>query len=158
MDYIKSLSSGADADCFFCQAAAATDAKMKRELLAIWTTEHSVVLINRYPYANGHLLVAPKAHKSELQELTETEGLDLHVQTVAAMDLLKQAISAQGFNIGINVGRVAGAGMPGHVHQHVVPRWGGDTNFMSIVGDVKIVPQAMTQLYDELVRIRELKK
>jgi len=154
MDYIKSLSSTTEGDCFLCQAAAAVDPKVKRELLALWTTEHSLVMINRYPYANGHLLVAPKSHKAELSQLTEAEGLDLHVQTVAAMELLKRAIAAQGFNIGINVGRVAGAGLPGHVHQHVVPRWGGDTNFMSIVGDLRIVPQAMTQLYDELMRIR----
>ena len=71
------------------------------------------------------------------------------------MKLLKRALSPQGFNIGINIGRVAGAGLPGHIHQHVVPRWGGDTNFMSVIGNVRIVPQAMKQLYEELMRVRK---
>ena len=72
----------------------------------------------------------------------------------AAVKLLKRAMSPQGFNIGINIGRCAGAGLPGHLHQHVVPRWNGDTNFMGVVGEVRVVPQAMSQLYDELVRVR----
>jgi len=110
--------------------------------------------VNRYPYANGHLLVAPRAHKAELEELSDEEGLDLHRQTTAAVGLLRRAVSAQGFNLGSNLGRVAGAGLPGHFHQHVVPRWNGDINFMSVVGDIRVVPQAMNQLYDELVRLR----
>jgi len=110
--------------------------------------------MNRYPYANGHLLIAPRAHKCDLEELSEAEQLDLSVQTVAAVALLKRAVSAQGFNIGINLGTVAGAGLPGHVHQHLVPRWGGDTNFMTVVGETRIVPDALSQLYAELVRLK----
>jgi ATP adenylyltransferase len=87
-----------------------------------------------------------------MEQLNSDEILDLQVQTIEGLKLLKRALSPQGFNIGINLGRCAGAGLPGHVHQHIVPRWGGDTNFMSVVGDVRIVPQAMSQLYDELVR------
>jgi ATP adenylyltransferase len=154
MDYIKSLSHTPQDGCFLCQAAAAEKDQWP-EKLVLWKTEHSMVLINRYPYANGHLLVGPLAHKAELSELTDEEGLDLHRQTTIAINLLKQAISAQGFNIGINLGRVAGAGVPGHVHQHIVPRWGGDINFMAVVGEVRIVPQAMTQLYAALVEAME---
>jgi ATP adenylyltransferase len=150
MPYIKSL--GKDEGCFLCAAAAATPEK-KRELLVLWETDHSIVLINRFPYANGHLLIAPRAHKGDLEELTEAEQLDLSLQTITCVRLLKRAVSAQGFNIGINLGKVAGAGLPGHVHQHVVPRWGGDTNFMSVVGETRVVPEALSQLYDELIRV-----
>ena len=111
--------------------------------------------MNRYPYANGHLLIAPRAHKCDLEDLTDAEQLDMSIQTVAAVALLKRAVSAQGFNIGINLGTVAGAGLPGHVHQHVVPRWGGDTNFMTVVGETRIVPEALSQLHAELLRVAE---
>ena len=156
MDYIRSLD-GKPGACFLCAAAATADqpAERQRDVLLLWSTTHSIVVINRYPYANGHLLVAPRAHKAEIGELSDEEGLDLHRQTAVAIDLLRRAVSAQGFNLGINLGRLAGAGVPEHVHQHVVPRWNGDTNFMSVVGDVRIVPQAMGQLYDELIRVRQ---
>ena len=85
--------------------------------------------------------------KADMEQLTPDEVLDMQTQTIDAIKLLKKAISPQGFNIGINLGRCAGAGLPGHVHQHVVPRWGGDTNFMSVVGEIRIVPQAMGQLW-----------
>ena len=155
MDYIKSVVKGEDDDkCFLCQAAAASTDAERRQRLLLWTTDHMAVVINRYPYTNGHLLIAPKAHKADLEDLTAEEQLDLQRQTTEAVQLLKRAMSPQGFNIGINIGRVAGAGLPGHVHQHVVPRWNGDTNFMGVVGEVRVVPQAMSQLYDELMRVR----
>ena len=155
MDYIKSVVKGEDDDkCFLCQAAAASSDAERRQRLALWKTDLMVVVINRYPYTNGHLLIAPVAHKAELEDLTPEEQLDLQRQTGEAVRLLKRAMSAQGFNIGINIGRCAGAGLPGHLHQHVVPRWNGDTNFMGVVGEVRVVPQAMSQLYDELTRVR----
>ena len=117
----------------------------------LWTTAHAVVLINRYPYTNGHLLIAPREHVADLELMSDDAAADFHRQTVRAIKLLKRAISPQGFNIGINLGRPAGAGVPGHVHQHVVPRWAGDTNFMSVVGEVRVVPQAMSQLHRELM-------
>ena len=153
MDYIRSLDKPEGDGCFICAAAAATTEKEKRERLVLWTTQHTVVLINRYPYTNGHLLIAPRAHVADLELIDEAGSADLQRQTVRAVQLLKRAVSPQGFNIGINLGRVAGAGLPGHVHQHVVPRWGGDTNFMSVVGEVRVVPQAMSQLYDELAAV-----
>jgi len=155
MDYIKSVVKGEDDDkCFLCQAAAARTDDERRQRLALWTTDTTAVVINRYPYTNGHLLIYPIAHKPDLEELTPEEQLDLQRQTAEAVRLLKRAMSPQGFNIGINIGRCAGAGLPGHLHQHVVPRWNGDTNFMGVVGEVRVVPQAMSQLYDELLRVR----
>jgi ATP adenylyltransferase len=155
MAYIKSLGhQKKDDKCFLCQAAAAgDDAALLRERLVLWQTDLSVVLLNRYPYANGHLLVAPRLHKGELEELCADELLDMQVQTTRVVSLLKQTVSAQGFNIGINLGRVAGAGLPGHLHQHIVPRWSGDTNFMHVIGEVGVVPEANSQLYAELIRV-----
>jgi ATP adenylyltransferase len=154
MDYIKSLDHVPPGECFLCQAAAASSPEQRRASLVLWDTPETLVVINRYPYSHGHLLIAPKSHKSELGELTEPEGLDLHRQTSAAIELLRRAVSAQGFNIGINIGRVAGAGLPNHVHQHIVPRWNGDANFMSVVGEIHVVPQAISQLYEALLTVR----
>jgi ATP adenylyltransferase len=153
IDYIRSLDKPGSDRCFLCDAAAADSPDLRRERLVLWTTDQSVVLINRYPYTNGHLLVAPRAHVAGLDELDDAQLLDIQRQTVRCCELLRRAVSAQGLNIGINLGRCAGAGVPGHVHQHVVPRWSGDTNFMSVIGQVRIVPQAIGQLYDELIKV-----
>jgi ATP adenylyltransferase len=154
MAYIRSLSAPDSSDeCFLCAAAQATDDE-RRGRLVVWTTAHSVVVINLYPYTNGHLLIAPKAHKADLEELTDAEAGDLHAQTTAAVRLLQRAVSPQGFNIGINLGRCAGAGVPGHLHQHVVPRWNGDVNFMTVVGDVRVVPEAADRLWEQLTALR----
>jgi ATP adenylyltransferase len=152
MPYIRSLEKPSGSSCFLCEAAAAKTDAERRQRLVLWTTDLSVVVINQYPYTNGHLLVSPKAHKAEPSELSEAELLDMQRQTVRAIDLLKRAQSPQGFNLGVNLGRCAGAGVPGHLHQHIVPRWAGDVNFMSVVGDIRVVPQAMSALYDELMR------
>jgi ATP adenylyltransferase len=154
MEYIKSLGKEKKDDrCFLCDAAANTDPTRQRELLILWQTDWTLVVLNRYPYANGHLLVAPRAHKADLADLTPDEARDITLQTARAVKLLRIGVSAQGFNVGINLGRVAGAGVPGHLHQHVVPRWGGDINFMHAIGEVSIVPQANSQLYEELEKL-----
>lgn len=155
MDYIRGIDKGDAGKCFLCEAVAASTPEEKKSRLVLWSSPHCVVVINRYPYTNGHLLVAPKLHKADYPDLTAEEHADLSAQTTAVLQLLKDAMSPQGFNIGINQGRCAGAGVPGHLHQHIVPRWAGDTNFMSVVADTRVVPQAMSQLYDELLRIRE---
>ena len=154
MEYIRTLEKPDGDACFLCLAAAAITEEEKRNRLVLWTTEQSIVLINRFPYTNGHLLIAPRAHKADLELLTDAEHLDMQHQSTLAVRLLKRAVSAQGFNLGINLGRAGGAGLPGHVHQHVVPRWSGDTNFFSVVGDVRVVPQAMSQLYEELMGVK----
>ena len=154
MDYIRSLGAPEGKGCFLCQAASAESQKDLADRLVLWKTSHSVILMNRFPYTNGHLLIAPRAHKAETEELSSEEKLDLMEQTDQAIRLLKRAVSAQGFNVGINLGRCAGAGLPGHLHQHVVPRWGGDVNFMSVVGEIQVVPEAITKLYAELMKVR----
>lgn len=153
IDYIRGLAGPESDKCFLCEAAAATSEQEKRQRLVLWSTEHSLVMLNRYPYTNGHLLVAPRSHIADLETLSPDQQRDLIEQSVAGLQLLKKAISPQGFNVGINIGRCAGAGLPGHIHQHIVPRWNGDTNFMSVVGNVRIVPQASAQLYEELMRV-----
>src|SRR2546423_689145 len=153
MQYIRSLQDPRGDECFFCSAANAATDDERRKRLVLWPTDLSFVMMNRFPYTNGHLLVAPKAHKADPEELAAEEHRDLMQQTTEGVRLLRRAVSAQGFNIGINLGRCAGAGVPGHLHQHVVPRWNGDTNFMSVVGAVRVVPQAMAQLYEELRQV-----
>jgi ATP adenylyltransferase len=154
MQYIRSLEKPADDRCFICDAVAATTDQQRRDRLVLWTSPQCIILMNRFPYTNGHILIAPRAHKAELDELSADEHLDLQVQTTEVVRLLRRALSAQGFNIGMNLGRCAGAGLPGHLHQHIVPRWGGDTNFMSVVGEVRVVPQALSAMWQDLMRAR----
>lgn len=158
MDYIRSLENAdtSQGGCFMCQAnAVLDDPKQRRERLILWHSPASVVIMNKFPYTNGHLLIAPRRHVAEMDELTGNELLDLQTQTVECIRVLKRAMSPQGFNVGINLGRCAGAGVPGHLHQHVVPRWGGDVNFMSVIGQVRVQPQAMEQIFSELLAARE---
>jgi ATP adenylyltransferase len=156
MDYIRTIDKPApSAGCFLCDAGNIKDAAEAAARHVLWNTPLSTVLINRYPYTNGHLLIAPRRHIADPEDLTPEELLDINTQSVAAIKLLKRAVSPQGFNVGINLARVAGAGVPGHLHQHVVPRWNGDTNFMTVVGEVRVVPQAMSQLYHELAKVRD---
>lgn len=152
MDYIRSLGpAGKEGACFLCDAASAPESRYP-ELLILWRTEHTLVMLNRFPYANGHILISPLAHVAEYEHLTPAQLTDLSLQTQTALQLLRRAVSAQGFNIGLNLGRCAGAGVPGHLHQHLVPRWGGDINFMSVIGETKVLPQALSQLHSEILK------
>jgi ATP adenylyltransferase len=113
-------------------------------------TPHSLVVLNRFPYNNGHLLVAPRVHRGTLGEL---EGPDLiePVKTVARMiAVLDRLLEPQGYNVGLNQGAAAGAGLPGHLHWHIVPRWDGDTNFMPILGRAKVIAESLDQFYERL--------
>ena len=134
--------------CFICQGLARDD---DRSSLIVLRTPLSVVLLNRFPYNNGHLLVAPLAHKGRLDELDAAELLDLQETLRRMIGVLDQAMTPDGYNVGLNLGKVAGAGLPGHLHWHIVPRWNGDTNFMPVLADVKVIPQALDALYDLLV-------
>jgi ATP adenylyltransferase len=155
MEYIRGLIKPPTEDvCFICQAAAAASDDERRQRLVLWSTDHVVVMLNRFPYANGHLLVAPRAHKADPEELSDAEHLELSRQITRCIRLLRVAVSAQGFNVGVNLGRCAGAGVPGHLHWHIVPRWAGDVNFMGVVGEVRIIPQAMSEIYRELMRVQ----
>jgi len=134
-------------ECFICRAIAESD---DRRNLVIQRGRHGAVLLNRFPYNNGHLLVAPKAHKGRLDELTGDESLELQQTLNRMVQVLEATMRPEGFNVGLNLGKVAGAGLPGHVHWHVVPRWNGDTNFMPIFADVKVISQSLDALYDLL--------
>ncbi len=152
MQYIRSLNKHDTGQCFLCAAAEADTPEQRAQRLVLWQTPHSIALINRFPYTNGHLLIAPRAHVAELSQLDDDQLLDLEKQTVAAIELLTRTMAPQGFNLGINLGRCAGAGVPGHIHRHIVPRWGGDTNFMSVIADARVIPEAIDRLYEELMQ------
>lgn len=137
----------ADADCFLCQAAAS---QRDRARLVVYRSPHTLAVLNRYPYNNGHLLVCPKRHSPRLDDLTDAEQLDLCRVLGKMIAVLEKTIHPGGFNVGLNVGHAAGAGLPGHLHWHVVPRWEGDTNFMPILAGAKVIPQALEALWEVL--------
>ena len=134
-------------DCFMCRAVAA-EPGTDRENLLVHRTDLSVVVLNRYPYNNGHLLVCPRAHKGRLDELTTDELLDLQLVTRRMIGILEKRMRPDGFNVGLNLGAAAGAGLPGHLHWHVVPRWNGDANFMAVTGDTRVISQSLDALYE----------
>ena len=137
-----------DDPCFICQGLQEQDDP--RNLLCL-RTPLSVVMLNRFPYNNGHLLIAPKAHKGTFDQLSSEELLEVMETLRRMVGLLDRLMHPDGYNIGLNLGRAAGAGLPGHLHWHVVPRWHGDTNFMPIVGETKVIVQSLDALYDLLV-------
>jgi ATP adenylyltransferase len=135
--------------CFFCVAAAA-DPSQDADYLVLARGDLALAILNRYPYNNGHLMVAPKAHLADLEDLPAATANDLMALTQRALRVLRQVLSPQGFNLGINAGKTAGAGVADHVHQHVVPRWDGDTNFMPLVADTKVLNESLTVSYQQL--------
>jgi ATP adenylyltransferase len=139
---------GGDADCFICRDAA--DTANDRANFVVTRQRQVIVILNRYPYNNGHLLVAPLAHKSRLDQLTAHEHLGCQALLVKLVGLLEEHLRAEGFNIGLNLGRAAGAGLPGHLHWHIVPRWSGDVNFMPVLAAVKVIPQSLDALWELL--------
>jgi ATP adenylyltransferase len=140
--------SAADSGCFLCGGLAS---RKDRENGLVWRRTHSVVFLNRYPYNNGHLLVAPLGHRATLGELSGAELME-PVETIRlAVALLDRMLRPQGYNIGLNQGKAAGAGLPGHLHWHVVPRWDGDTNFMPVVGDAKVISESLDEFYERFV-------
>ncbi|MCC5830119.1 MAG: HIT domain-containing protein [Phycisphaeraceae bacterium] len=156
MQYIESLEAAeleATRDgCFLCRAAEqGLSASTIKELLIIHRDDHGVVLLNRYPYTSGHLLIAPVRHVANLGDLDAPCRAGLMELIVRAQTALERAYNPQGMNIGINLGRCAGAGLPGHLHVHIVPRWAGDTNFMQSIGQVRIIPQTLEQSHRRLV-------
>ena len=125
--------------CVFCRALEADDEKG----LVVRRGERAFVLLNKYPYASGHLMVAPARHEGEFGALDREEAAEVHALASAGLGALAETMSPQGFNLGWNLGRIAGAGVVDHVHMHVVPRWAGDTNFMPVLADVKVLPEAL---------------
>jgi ATP adenylyltransferase len=127
--------------CIFCAAVDGDD----EAKLVVHRGEHAFVLLNRFPYASGHLMVAPKRHVRDFGELEGDEVVEIHRLASSGIGALAQTYEPQGYNLGWNLGRVAGAGIVDHVHLHVVPRWAGDTNFMPVLADVKVLPEHLAE-------------
>jgi ATP adenylyltransferase len=127
--------------CVFCLAAEGDD----EDRLVVHRGDSAFVLLNRYPYASGHLMVAPLRHEGDFAALDDGEVVEIHRQAAHGMGALAQAYGPQGFNVGWNLGRAAGAGVVDHVHLHVVPRWVGDTNYMPVLADVKVIPEHLAE-------------
>lgn len=145
---MKFIESEKTKGCIFCDKVAE---QRDRENFILYRGEHAFIMLNAYPYNNGHLLIAPYAHVStteELNEATLTEMMQLVNRGLAA---LRKASHPQGFNVGANLGGVAGAGIADHVHMHVVPRWQGDANFMPVIGDTRLVPERLEDSYQRLL-------
>jgi ATP adenylyltransferase len=128
--------------CVFCKAVESSD---DATALVVHRGQQAIVLLNKFPYASGHLMVAPRRHVGEFGELTDDEALELHRLAGQGMGALSQTYEPQGYNLGWNLGRIAGAGVVDHVHLHVVPRWAGDTNFMPVLADVKVIPEQLAE-------------
>jgi len=146
----QSVTVGADADpnCFLCQSV--FDESHDRERFVVRRTDLTVSILNRFPYNNGHLLTAPRCHRGTLAELSEAEKWALMQEIDRWVEILTREMSPDGFNIGLNLGAAAGAGLPGHLHWHIVPRWNGDTNFMPTIASAKVIPQALESLWEIL--------
>jgi len=144
MDYILSDKTGG---CLFCELP---KQDRDRENLILYRSSHNFVIMNRYPYNNGHIMVVPYLHVPSLDSLTDEAMLDFMKVTQHAVSSVKRAFMPEGFNIGINIGKIAGAGMEEHLHLHMVPRWAGDTSFMTVFDEVRVIPEHVMSTYDKL--------
>lgn len=133
--------------CVFCHAL---EKKPTFENLVLWKGDHSVVMMNKFPYNTGHLLILPIHHEGTLWNLKSDEQKELHRVLVKSAEILQKIMGCAGMNMGLNHGAVAGAGIPEHVHWHIVPRWFGDTNFFPLIAETKVLPQTLEQTYDKL--------
>lgn len=133
--------------CILCNRQAEEDGL---ENLILHRGDHAYVMLNLYPYSNGHMMVVPFAHQPSLDDLDDATQAELIKLTSRAISMLRQAYGAEAFNVGINIGEPAGAGVPDHVHVHVVPRWSGDTNFMATTAETRVIPEALEQTYERL--------
>jgi ATP adenylyltransferase len=147
LEYVKDASKDNEEKCIFCAALEAGDDEAN---LIVHRGERAFVILNKFPYTNGHLMVAPYTHIGTLPEVDAEILGDVMALTQRAMVVLEERYSPHGFNIGFNQGRVAGAGVEHHIHMHVVPRWGGDTNFMPVLADTRVMPQTLDQSYETL--------
>lgn len=137
--------------CIFCEKPRVGDAGARRERLVLRVTDHASVIMNLYPYASAHLMVSPLRHTSDFASLDPATAAALQSEVQRAVRVLARAFSPAGFNIGMNLGRAAGAGIEDHLHWHVVPRWVGDTNFMPMLADTRVMPEHLEATYDRLL-------
>jgi ATP adenylyltransferase len=145
--YVKDAAKDSEQECIFCAKPAADD---DRDNLIVHRGERCFVILNLFPYTNGHLMVAPYEHVGRIQDLPPETTAEMTALAQRAMTLLEERYAPHGFNVGFNQGRVAGAGVEHHIHLHVVPRWGGDTNFMPVLADTRVMPQTLEQTYEAL--------
>lgn len=149
MNYIRGLDKSDE--CFICRNR--DNPQDDEKNLVLWRSDKSIVVLNHYPYNNGHLLIAPTRHISDLDQADDEELLELTKLIRETQKALSLAIEPHGFNVGMNFGRCAGAGLPGHLHIHVVPRWSGDTNFINVCTDASVISQSMTELLELLKQV-----
>jgi len=145
--YVSDASKDAEEECIFCAKPAEDDDEAN---LIVHRGERCFVILNLYPYTNGHLMIAPYAHSGALQALPAETVAEMMALSQRAITVLEGNYQPHGFNVGFNQGRVAGAGVEHHIHMHVVPRWGGDTNFMPVLADTRVMPQTLEQSYAAL--------
>ncbi|MCL5057913.1 MAG: HIT domain-containing protein [Actinobacteria bacterium] len=136
--------------CIFCEKLASDK---DAENYVLYRGDRVFALLNLYPYNNGHILISPKRHVGDITDLDQDEILELGLVTQKMTGLLREAFNPEGFNIGVNLGKIAGAGVPGHFHIHIVPRWGGDTNFMPVLGDVRVISEGLDLTYKKLIGV-----
>lgn len=137
----------AEDDCFLCRILSEDNDK---ENYIVERHANTCVVLNRFPYNNGHLLIAPNTHKGRLDELDADESAELQQSLTRMIGIIESTMKPDGFNVGLNLGKVAGAGLPGHLHWHLVPRWNGDTNFMSVFNDTRVIVQSLDALWELL--------
>jgi len=147
MEYI--LGNDKTKGCIFCNKPKEQN---DRENLIVFRGDKTFIIMNRYPYNNGHLMITPYAHVGDFSGLSDEETAEISIGIRRCTDVLRDALNPDGFNVGINIGKAAGAGIDDHLHVHVVPRWSGDTNFMPVLADVKIMPEYLDDTYDRLYR------
>lgn len=135
-------------ECFFCEVLNNPQDEQSNLLLVI--KNHCIVMLNKFPYTSGHLLIAPKRHIANFNELTDDELMDVFQTIRQSINILEKELSPSGFNIGVNIGKVAGAGLPGHIHFHVVPRWAGDKNFMYVTGETNVISFSNEEVLQKL--------
>ena len=145
--YVKDASKDGEQECIFC---AESDAADDRDRLIVHRGDRCFVILNLYPYTNGHLMIAPFEHVAAIQDLEPETTAEMMALAQRAIEILEEQYEPHGFNVGFNQGRVAGAGVEHHIHMHVVPRWGGDTNFMPVLADTRVMPQTLEQTYEAL--------
>jgi ATP adenylyltransferase len=147
LEYVKDAAKDNEDECIFCAKPAADEDEAN---LIVYRGERCFVILNLFPYTNGHLMVAPYEHVGALQDLDADTVAEIMALAQKAMRRLEEVYSPQGYNVGFNQGRIAGAGFENHIHMHVVPRWGGDTNFMPVLADTRVMPQTLQQSYEAL--------
>jgi ATP adenylyltransferase len=149
MEYIEPQGGRRPGGCFLCELFAQQDVPTS---MLIHRGQNCGIVMNRFPYNSGHLMVVPIRHAASLEDLTAEEHAEMSRLVVTSIRLLRETSRPEGFNIGVNLGGAAGAGLKDHVHTHVVPRWNGDTNFMPVLGDIRVIPESLERMREKLMR------